>query len=142
MNKLLNSLENPIRQSIILLVLNVVGQLVVLVFSKQEEQVANFSPWIITASFLLLYAFFTSVYLLKADNVSIYVRNSLYGFLILLVVGFGLATAFSQLSPDERRSVRWILFMIIFSYFVFLTIAFFMRKIIEYAQSQDTESKS
>jgi len=142
MNKLINSLENPIRQSIILLMLNVVGQLLVLVFYKQDEQVANFSSWIITASFLLLYAFFTSVYLLKADNISIYVRNSLYGFLILLVAGFGLATAFSQLSPDEKRSVRWIMFMIIFSYFVFLTIAFFMRKIIEYAQSQDTESKS
>jgi quinol-cytochrome oxidoreductase complex cytochrome b subunit len=142
MNKLINSLEDPIRQSIILLMLNLIGQLLVLVFSQQEEQVANFSSWIITASFLLLYAFFTSVYLLKTDNVSVYVRNSLYGFLILLVAGFGLATVFSQLSPDEKRSIRWILFMIIFSYFVFLTIAFFMRKIIEYAQSQDTESKS
>lgn len=142
MKTLIDSLENPIRQSIILLTLNLVGQLLVFVFYKQEEQVANFSSWIISASFLLLYAFFTSVYLLKTDNVSIYVRNSLYGFLILLVVGFGLATAFSQISPDEKRSVRWIMFMIIFSYFVFLTIAFFMRKIIEYAQSQDTESKS
>ena len=142
MKTLIDSLENPIRQSIILLTLNLVGQLLGFVFYKQEEQVANFSSWIISASFLLLYAFFTSVYLLKTDNVSIYVRNSLYGFLILLVVGFGLATAFSQISPDEKRSVRWIMFMIIFSYFVFLTIAFFMRKIIEYAQSQDTESKS
>jgi hypothetical protein len=142
MHKLISGLDNPIKLAILLLIAGLLAHVFSLVFYAIEDDTVNFSHWIVASTILLLYAFFNSVYLLKTKDLTTYFRRSVYGFLILLVSGFGLATAFSQLERYEQRSVRWILFMIIFSYFIFLTIAFFLRKIIEYAQRQDTESKS
>ncbi|NND32860.1 MAG: hypothetical protein HKN76_09735 [Saprospiraceae bacterium] len=70
-----------------------------------------------------------------------YVRDALYGFIVLMIFSFMLATILSNISDGDKRSVRWIFFTITFSYFIFLMIAYFMRKIIEYAQRQDTEAK-
>ena len=63
------------------------------------------------------------------------------GFIILLIFSFGFATAVSDTSAIDKRSIKWIFFTITFSYFIFLMIAYFMRRIIEYAQKQDTETK-
>lgn len=142
MYKLISGLENPIKLAILLLIAGMVAHVFCLVLYATKDDAVNFSHWIVASTILLLYAFFDSVYLLKTRDLTTYFRRSVYGFLILLVSGFGFATAFSQLESYEQRSVRWILFMIVFSYFIFLTIAFFLRKIIEYAQRQDTESKS
>ncbi|MBK8501918.1 MAG: hypothetical protein IPL46_06760 [Saprospiraceae bacterium] len=141
MIKLVDSLEHPIRQSIVLLIVCLVGQLAVLVF-HQSEGAPHLFHWVISMSVLLLFAFFNSVYLLKTKDARLYIRNSIYAFVILLVSTFGMAVGFSEEMSSNQMSVRWIFFTIIFSYFIFLTIAYFMRKIIEYAQRQDTESKS
>ncbi|MCB0665604.1 MAG: hypothetical protein KDC80_07265 [Saprospiraceae bacterium] len=141
MKKILQSLDHPIRQSVWLLIGCTIIQLLVLLFFASEKA-PHFYHWIVSATILLLYAFFNSVYFLKVTDTGSYVRNSIYGFVILLVGSFGFAAAFSHLPDVDKMSVRWIFFMIIFSYFIFLTIAFFMRKIIEYAQRQDTESKT
>ncbi|MCB0686011.1 MAG: hypothetical protein KDC53_05785 [Saprospiraceae bacterium] len=140
MKKIISSLDNPIKLSIWLLVVCLVVQLLILLANMSSNSV-HFYHWITSSTILLLYAFFDAVYLLKTDNLSEYFRNSIYGFLILLISGFGFAKAFSHLPAADQLSVRWIFFMIIFSYFIFLTIAYFMRKILEYAQRQDTESK-
>lgn len=142
MHKLVAGLENPIKLAILLLIAGMMAQIFSLVLYSNKNDAVNFSHWIVASTILLLYAFFNSVYLLKTRDLTTYFRRSVYGFLILLVSGFGFATAFSQLERYDQRSVRWILFMIVFSYFIFLTIAYFLRKIIEYAQRQDTESKS
>jgi hypothetical protein len=141
MIKLINSIEHPIRQSILLLIVCLVGQLTLLIF-HHSDGTPHLYHWIVSMSVLLLFAFFNSVYLLKTNDTGIYIRNSIYAFVMLLVGTFCMAVGFSDEIPANRMSVRWIFFMIIFSYFIFLTIAYFMRKIIEYAQRQDTESKS
>lgn len=141
MKKIVDSLDHPIRQAIWLLLAGLVGQILVLLIYLSENT-THFYHYVVSATILLLYAFFNSVYLLKTQQLTEYVRNSIYGFVILLVSGFGMASAFSNLPDADRMSVRWIFFMIIFSYFIFLTIAYFMRRIIEYAQNQDTESKN
>lgn len=141
MKKIVQSLDHPIRQAVWLLIVCTVAQLLVLLIYATQET-PHFYHWIVSATTLLLYAFFNSVYYLKVSDTSTYIRDSIYGFVILLVGGFGFATAFSHLPEGDRLSVRWIFFMIIFSYFIFLTIATLMRKIIEYAQRQDTESKT
>lgn len=141
MMKIVNSFEHPIRQSIVLVILCLVVQLTVFGFHKSEAAPHLFH-WVISMSVLLLFAFFNSVYLLKTNDTGPYIRNSMYAFVLLLISTFAMATGFSEEMASNRMSVRWIYFMIIFSYFIFLTIAYFMRKIIEYAQRQDTESKT
>jgi hypothetical protein len=141
MIKWTNTIEHPIRQSIVLAIICLIGQMVVVIFHLGDDA-PHLYHWVVSMSVLLLFAFFNSVYLLKTKDTGLYIRNSIYAFVILLVSTFVMAVGFSDEIPSNRMSVRWIFFMIIFSYFIFLTIAYFMRKIIEYAQRQDTESKS
>lgn len=141
MKKIIDSLNHPMRQAIWLFVAGLAVQMLVLLLYMSEKS-PHFYHYVVSATILLLYAFFNSVYLLKTEQMTDYIRSSIYGFIILLISGFGLASAFSNLPDSDRMSVRWIFFMIIFSYFIFLTIAYFMRRIIEYAQNQDTESNN
>jgi bacteriorhodopsin len=142
MKKLLSGIEKPFVQVAMLAASSLVAHLLLLLIMRSDPDSGHFYHWVISASILLLYAFFNAVYLLKTDQLNLYVRNALYGFIVLLLFTFGIATALSNVSEVDRRSVKWIFFTITFSYFIFLMIAYFMRKIIEYAQRQDTEANS
>lgn len=142
MKRLLAVIEKPFGQVAFLAASSLFAHLILLVIMQSGSEAGHFYHWVISASILLLYAFFNAVYLLKTDQINIYLRNALYGFIVLLLFTFGIAAALSSVSAEDSRSVKWIFFTITFSYFIFLMIAYFMRKIIEYAQRQDTETNS
>jgi hypothetical protein len=140
--KLLSTIHRPFIQVAFLAALNLVAQFILMIIFSGGKEPGHFYHWVVSASILLLYAFFNAVYLLKTNELNIYLRDALYGFIVLLFGSFGIAMLLSDISDVDSRSIKWIFFTISFSYFIFLMIAYFMRRIIEYAQRQDTEANS
>jgi len=97
--------------------------------------------WVISAAFLLLYALFNAIIFLNSSRITWYWSRSLYCYLGLLLVLSVSGYLFSRISIGEADSIRWIYFIISLCYVIFLIIIYLMRKIIEYAQKQDTEYK-
>ena len=134
-----NRLLDPIGQAVLLLVTCLLCQLAAMIifFESDGEQS---TPWICAGAFTLFYAFLNAVVSLQGETKT-YFSRSFYGYFLILFGSATLAYVFSSFSFDGSASIRWIFIMITFSYFIFITIAFFMRKIINYAQRQDTEHR-
>lgn len=95
------------------------------------------TPWTIFATFMLFYALVNSVLSISAVSRNKYWLHSIVSYVILGIVGGGLAFWISGLSIDEAGSYRWILMIFTFCYILFLTIVSTMKKIVTIAQKQD-----
>lgn len=94
-------------------------------------------PWTAAGAFLLMYTVFNSLNSFNAKSMMVYYRNSMFGYMaMLLVVGF-LAQLFSQLSIFEAGTYRWIFIMITVSYFGFIGISSFIRFIFMILQREE-----
>ncbi len=134
-------IDKPIFQAIVLVLSCLLLQMLAfLIYNNTSAEVA-LVPWIISGAFTLLYAFFSAIMLLKTRDINAYLIQSVAGYVIVLLLGGGLAYAFSLGVEGGFDSMRLIYSLITFSFFVFLTIVFFMRKIIEYAQRQDPDNR-
>ncbi len=94
--------------------------------------------WVVWATFLLCFALFNSVLSLntKLDmNQYWFKSTSIYTALVLSIGA--LAWLFSGLSLKEAGSFQFIFIVITFGYLLFLSMARFMRKIVELAQKED-----
>jgi hypothetical protein len=137
--RLAEGFNKPIFQAIVVIVGCLAIQLIALLSVSLTGESYGYLPWILSAACLLFYAFFNAIILLKASNLIRYVTQSLAGFFMVLLFSGGIAFACSSLGLGKSGSIRWIYFIVTFSYFFFMIIIYFMRKIIEYAQRQDTE---
>ncbi len=135
-------MTEPLAQAFFLLIACLFSQLIALVYLSFQSTEKTTIYWILSATFTLLYGFFNAVISLSVSAEGSYFSRSMKAYVLLLVGSSGLAFAFSGLSTDGAASIRWIYMMVTFSYFIFITIAFFMRKIIDYAQRQDTEHET
>ncbi len=132
-------LENPLGQATLIIIAVVVVQLMSLIIYGSTDTAGD-AAWIIAGAFALFYGFFNAIFLLGADNPNSYISKSFTGYLLVLLFGAGIAYIISLQWPSQNStSMRWIFMIVTFSYFIFITIVYFMRKIIEYAQRQDTE---
>ncbi len=141
MNDIRQRIGNPLVQAALIISACLMTQLIALILSTLEGLGTN-TPWVIAGAFTLFYAFFSAVLSLKAERALVYFSRSIYGYLIVLVGTGLLAYAFSNFRWETAGSMSWIYFILTFSYLVFITIAYFMRKIIDYAQRKDTEHKA
>lgn len=94
-------------------------------------------PWQVILSFLLLFAIFNSLLSLGAKDGSQYYFKSMISFVLLAVIGGGLAYLFSGLTMEEAGAIKWMYFVFTFGYLVFVSIVQVMKKIVELAQKQD-----
>ncbi len=97
------------------------------------------SPWIVMTSFILFFAIANSIMSLRAENLNKYWAWSIMSFIVLLACSGFVATMISGLSFDEAGSFRWLFMVLTFGYLVFLSIARFVRQIVEYAVRQDDQ---
>ena len=131
---------DPMSQAVLLLIACLLTMLLGLVWSAGVLPEDNNTPWIIAGAFTLFYASVNAAISLQ-DSSNAYFSKSITGYIIMMLLSAGLAYAFAGFTAAGAASIRWIFVIITLSYFIFLTIAFFMRKIIDYAQRQDTERR-
>lgn len=94
-------------------------------------------PWMVSASFLLLFALLNSVSSLATKNMTKYWGRSIYSYMSLAALSGFTAYLFSSLTISEAGSYRSIYIVLTFGYLVFLSIVTFMRKIVEFAQREE-----
>ena len=114
-------------------------QLILFIAYSSTTGVIAHMPWIISGAFVLFYAFLNAMLLLKASSINTYLKQSFYAYFAVLFLSGGMAYVFSLGIEQGFTSMRLIYGAITFAYLVFLMIVYFMRKIIEYAERQDTE---
>lgn len=94
-------------------------------------------PWMVAASFMLLFAVFNSVLSLSCVNMSKYYGASIYSFAGLALMAGLLAWLLSGLTISEAGSYRWIYIVVSIGYMIFLGMMSFMRIIVEFAQREE-----
>jgi len=93
--------------------------------------------WLTSASFLLFFALFNSIFSLSADDMNRYWTRSISSFIVLALASAGLAYLFSSIPINDAASYRWIYIVLTFIYLIFLSIMRFMKKIVFIAQNED-----
>ena len=94
-------------------------------------------PWMVAASFLLVYAIFNSIFSLSSTNLNKYWSKSISSF-IGLIVGAGLLAWWVSAVPiSEARSYKWIFLVLTLGYLIFLSMMGFMKNIVEFAQKEE-----
>ena len=105
----------------------------------------NFQPldyWKYATSMILFYVMLCCVFCFSTKDKIIYYRNSIFTYLILLIL-FSLISQFqSGLSIFEAESYSWILTVFSIIFVVMLTIINLVRKIVEVAIKQDNKLKN
>ncbi|MEL6923147.1 MAG: hypothetical protein AAFO94_03795 [Bacteroidota bacterium] len=94
-------------------------------------------PWMCTTSIMLVFALFNSVFSLGAEDMNKYWSRSVMSFAAFAVLSGFVAYFLSGTSIGEAKTYKWIYFVTIFSYLVFLSIIRFMKGIIEFAQKEE-----
>ncbi len=95
-------------------------------------------PYVVSFSFLLFYALGNCLLSFAEDNQTKYWAESIVSYVVLASAGAGIAYLMSGLTIGEAASFKWIFFVFTFGYVVLLTIMRSMRKIVMFAQREDS----
>jgi len=102
-------------------------------FSPKE-----YFPFTVMFSFLLFYALGNCLLSFEAEDQNKYWTESILSYVGLAAVGYGISYLFSGLTISEAASFKWIFFVFTFGYVILLTIMRSMRKIVKFAQKEDS----
>jgi hypothetical protein len=94
-------------------------------------------PWLLAASFMLLFAVFNSIFSLSSQNSQQYWSRSMFSFMGLALANGLVAWLFSGLSIGDAGSYRWIYVVVTVVYLVFMSMMGFMKKIVEFAEREE-----
>ena len=100
-------------------------------------EISDTYEWMVTASFMLCFGLFNSVLSLASKDINRYWSRSMIGFSIMVVIASFLAYFSSGISILEAGSYTWIFQVVIVGYLVFVSIIGFMKRIVEFAQSEE-----
>lgn len=95
-------------------------------------------PYVVTFSFLLFYALGNCLLSFADDNQAKYWTESILSYVGLSTLGAGFAYLMSGLTIGEAASFKWIFFVFTFGYVILLTIMRSIRKIVIFAQKEDS----
>lgn len=94
-------------------------------------------PWIISVTMLLFFAIFNSVLGIAYKDQGKYALMSMLAFIVVAVLGGGLAWLISGVSLNDAKSIKWIYVVFSVGYILFFTMVRTMRRIVSIAQKQD-----
>jgi uncharacterized membrane protein len=100
-------------------------------------EISDRFPWMVAASFMLLYAMFNSIFSISATNRTSYWGASIYSFLGLAAASGFLAYLISGIGIRDAGSYWWIYIVVTVGYLVFVSMVGAMRNIVEFAQREE-----
>lgn len=121
--------------------------LILSILVKLGEFIGIFAPsfmliWIISASFLLLFGMFNSLFCLSAKSIGQYWSRSIFSYAGLAVMSGLTAWLFTSVSIGEAATFKWLYLVVTVGYLVFLSVVGFIRIIVEIAKQKDTRDFS
>ena len=129
---------NPFVQAGIIIAGAIVIMLLSKIFSSSSNPEAQIdTAWTISASAMLFFTIFNSVFSLSAKEINNYWTRSIISFFGIMLISGLAAYLISGLSIEEVKNYRWIYIVIGFGYLVFVSIIGFMRTIVSFAQKEE-----
>jgi len=129
---------NPVMQACFAFVLASTIMLTAWVLNKANiYETDPLFPWMTTTAIMLVFALFNSVFSLGASDINKYWSRGVLGFAAFAIAAGLLSYLLSGTSLGEAKTYKWIYFVTIFSYLVFLSIIRFMKGIVEFAQKEE-----
>ncbi len=127
------------RQGLVVLVLLLVFDLASFA-SNQSSPSAKFGQniWTNAVAMILFYIIVNSLVSLASEKPIEYVRNSIYTFLGICIIGGLISWAISGQTIDEAGSFKWLFVVLSLGYLIFLSIISTMKFIVKLAQKQDS----
>lgn len=134
----LDRLKNPVIQALV----TVAAIVFVMLGAKLVRltgliEVSDRFPWMTSASFLLCFSLFNSVFSVFTRSMVKYWGKSIYSFMGLAVVSGFLAYLFSSKDLSEAGSYWWIFIVVSVGYLVFLGIMAFIKGVVDFAQREE-----
>jgi len=132
----------PVQQAVFAAGLGVVIMLVgaLVNFSDGVEVSPNFY-WLTAASCVLLYAMFNAMISVSAENIDKYWQGAIPMFFGLMLVLSLLAMLLSGISLMEADSYGWIYIILTFGYLAFLSMARFIKNILNIAMREEERTR-
>ncbi len=136
---ILVKIQRPIHQAAIALALGVTIMLVgwTLRLTGSVDVVPEFF-WLTAASCILLFAMFDAMISVSSDDLGKYWKQAIPTFFGLMLLLSLLATLLSAISIKDAGSYSWIYIILTFGFFAFLSIARFIKRILNLAIREET----
>ena len=96
------------------------------------------TPWLIAVSLTFFYAIGNSVMSLASEDQNKYWLHSILGYVLLALLGGGIAYLASGESMDVYGSYKWLYVMFAIGHVFFLSLVRTIRKIVTIAKKQDS----
>ncbi len=134
----LHKIQKPFHQASIALGLGVIIMLVGwLLNATGLVEVAPDFYWLTAASCILLYAMFDAMISVSSESIDKYWGKAIPAFFGLMLVLSLLAMLLSSQSILEAGSYAWIYIILTFGFFAFLSIASFIKRILNLAMREE-----
>lgn len=135
--KFINPFYMAATAAILCLVLMILGKLAG--FEGVAGEVGEF-PWMTSASIILLFVIFSSMFSLFSENISQYYKLAIPAFVALIAANSLMAYVFSGfIWINDVGSYRGIYFILIMGYLMLQLMTRFIKKIMNVAQKEDDE---
>ncbi|MFK7810526.1 MAG: hypothetical protein AB8F74_22155 [Saprospiraceae bacterium] len=140
-NSLYEKAYNPFLQGGIILGSSILIMLISnVVNSSGATEVTPDFYWRITATSMLFFALFNSIFSLSTDNINKYWMRSMLVFALMVGASALVSYFFSGQSITEAGPYTPIFIVLTFAYLLFLSIMNFMKTIVNYAEQEDWQA--
>lgn len=133
--------SNPLFQAgLVLIVVMIFSGLSSFDISEDSTMNAKMQPWVLSATGLLFLAIWNTVFGLMSKSFAKYYLLSIIAYVSYVVLTALISQGISGLSIYEAKSMTWIYAIFTIGYIVLLVIVSMMRKIVQYAQSENRDT--
>ena len=133
---------DPLVMALVVVGLMVFAQLLFMLLAPlSSELIDDHSPWVVSVALMLFYVLFNSISTFANDNLVWNWSRSLYGFLLLGVIGYLMSWAISGKSLNELAGFRDIILIVVIGFVVLKTIATSIMIVVLITRQKDSEKK-
>ena len=98
--------------------------------------------WMIGTAMMLFFILFNCIFGFNNENITIYFRNSIYSYIVLVLVTCLLCQWITKVSVFDAKTYSWILVVFSIVYIIFMTVLGLIKKIVSIDIKQDKKLKN
>ncbi len=133
--KVMLNISDPkiqIKYSILLLI--IAGGIMKLILAMDSNNLDISEPWIISCTILFVFILINIMFAFRDESGVRYWRTSVFGYIIIMVLSFLIATIISDLPISETRTYGWLYVVFTMGYLILLSIVQLIKRLVVIAQ--------
>ena len=115
--------------------------LTIKIYDASHDDFDKINYWIVSATFLLFFTLFNSIFGFTSNDFSKHWANSIVGFVLVAGMGIGMAWLLSGMSIGETRLFKWLYVVLTIIFLVFQSILGMIKKLIQILNRENERNK-